>query len=291
MNFTREPIIETIITPKDGFKLVVRNSKVAGAEEYSVDAVEVISFGSAMFYRSLEKPKSFLLPVTDFEVVEMRETKVNLKSVNIDKAIKIASPKEGGTRPLEQRSQQGNQQQGQKQEGQEGGGNSASPLDNKRKKRSRKKRGQERKEESKETSSPSSSKELEVGEGVPAATYSHVKRLIPPPSTLISETISRYKSIPSSDAEGFVDDIGVAAPIIGKEGIEEELITAPSPSFEETDFDAIWMQETPHFDEEEGYFDGGEEAKEPIKFAKAEESDEPIGKTHIEEALPDEDEL
>lgn len=49
MNFTREPIIETIITPKDGYKLVVRNSKGDSQEEYHVDAVEVVSFGHSFF--------------------------------------------------------------------------------------------------------------------------------------------------------------------------------------------------------------------------------------------------
>ena len=59
MDFTREPVIETIVTPKEGCKLVVRSSKGASHEEYFVDAVEVISFGNASFFRSLEKPKSF----------------------------------------------------------------------------------------------------------------------------------------------------------------------------------------------------------------------------------------
>ena len=40
MDFTREPVIETIITPRDGFRLVIRKSCQAG-EEFVVDAVEV----------------------------------------------------------------------------------------------------------------------------------------------------------------------------------------------------------------------------------------------------------
>ena len=55
MNYTREPIVETVITPKDGFKLIIRNSKGSKQEEYAVDAVEVVSFGQSMFFRSLEK--------------------------------------------------------------------------------------------------------------------------------------------------------------------------------------------------------------------------------------------
>ena len=85
MNFTREPIIETIITPKDGYKLIVRNSKGGTSEEYSVDAIEVVSFGRSFFYRSMERPKSFLLPVSDYEVIESKETRVVLKKCSIRK--------------------------------------------------------------------------------------------------------------------------------------------------------------------------------------------------------------
>ena len=59
MNFTREPIIETIISPKEGYKLSIRSSKGENPEEVLVEAVEIVSFGSALFYRSL---KSEMLP-------------------------------------------------------------------------------------------------------------------------------------------------------------------------------------------------------------------------------------
>lgn len=95
MNFTREPIIETIITSKEGCKLVVRNSKGVGQEEYFVDALEVISFGNAFFFRSMERPKSFLVPATDYEVLEVRETRVILKHVAVERSIKIAGGRDG----------------------------------------------------------------------------------------------------------------------------------------------------------------------------------------------------
>lgn len=94
MHFTREPIIETIVTPKDGHKLLVRSSKIAGAEEYFVDALEIVSFGTSYFYRSTEKPKPFLLSVTDYEVVEARETKIALKTSGVERGIKIGGGKE-----------------------------------------------------------------------------------------------------------------------------------------------------------------------------------------------------
>ena len=98
VNFTREPIIETIITPKDGYKLVVRNSKGGNQEEFSVDAVEVVSFGHSFFFRSLEKPRSFLVPASDYEVLEVKETRVVLKNVGPERAIKIGGGREAPVR-------------------------------------------------------------------------------------------------------------------------------------------------------------------------------------------------
>ena len=100
MNFTREPIIETIITPKDGFRLTVRSSKGQSQEEYSVEALEVVSFGNALFFRSSEKPRSFLLPITDYEIIESREPKIVLKNHTIDKTIKIAGGREPNLKPV-----------------------------------------------------------------------------------------------------------------------------------------------------------------------------------------------
>lgn len=94
MDFTRDPIIETIISPKDGYKLSVRNSRGPSQEEYLVNALEIVSFGSALFFRSLEKPKPFLLPVSDYEIVEVKEARMVLKNVSLDKPIKIGESKE-----------------------------------------------------------------------------------------------------------------------------------------------------------------------------------------------------
>lgn len=94
MDFTREPIIETVITPKEGYKLVIRNSKGVGQEEHFVDAVEVVSFGAALFFRSTEKPKPFLVPVSDYEVLEVREARMVLKYATLDRSIRIGGGKD-----------------------------------------------------------------------------------------------------------------------------------------------------------------------------------------------------
>lgn len=102
MDFTREPIIETVITPKEGFKLVVRSSKNTAQEEYFVDAVEVVSFGHSFFFRSLERPKSFLVPASDYEVLEVREARMVLKNVGIGRAIKIGGGREGNIKGVKE---------------------------------------------------------------------------------------------------------------------------------------------------------------------------------------------
>lgn len=98
MDFTREPMIETVITPREGAKLVVRSSKASAQEEYFVDAVEVVTFGSAIFFRSTEKPKAFLVPASDYEVLEAREARIVLKNVGSDRSIKIAGGREAAVR-------------------------------------------------------------------------------------------------------------------------------------------------------------------------------------------------
>ena len=94
MNFTREPIVETIISAKEGFKLSIKSSKNISGEEYLVDAVEMVSFSGALFYRCSEKPKPFFLPIQDFEVQEVREAKLAIRSPVAEKSIKIGGGKE-----------------------------------------------------------------------------------------------------------------------------------------------------------------------------------------------------
>ena len=114
MHFTREPIIETIISPKEGYKLVIRSSSGKGHEEFSADAVEVVSFGKSYFFRSIERPKAFLLPVSDYEVVEARETRVPLKKATAQKSIKIAGGKE--TEPKEEKKRRRSRRRKQEEE-------------------------------------------------------------------------------------------------------------------------------------------------------------------------------
>lgn len=225
MDFTREPIIETIITPKDGCKLVIRSSKGPGHEEHFVDAVEVVSFGNAIFFRSLERPKSFLVPVADFEVVEVRETRMVLKSAAPEKSIKIGGGKEASQRapreiekeevtvPSEEKIQ-GETEEG-SSNGENGEGKGDLRLDKKRDRRRhhRKRRGVKDdsiKEDSPESlttiSTTSENGNLDQALAIPREGMEKIEHVAPvplspaalssllqPPPTLISESIAKYR--------------------------------------------------------------------------------------------------
>lgn len=205
MNFTREPIIETIITPKEGYKLVVRSSKGASQEEFFVDAIEVISFGQACFYRSLEKPKCFLVPVADYEVLEVRETRVMLKTSSIEKGgIKIGGGREAAIKPPKEEVAIESEKATEEVEASEG------RVDKKRERRRfRKKRGKSEEagheEEEAEGLEAPFSGGLEDETKHPEAPKPREERatLIPPPSTLISETLARYKDTPGFSSAFF----------------------------------------------------------------------------------------
>ena len=95
MQFTREPTVESILCAKEGFKLSIKNSKNPATEPLLVESVQIVSFGGAIFYRHQDRPKAFLLPACDYEVVEVREMKLALKTPAVEKGvIKISGGKE-----------------------------------------------------------------------------------------------------------------------------------------------------------------------------------------------------
>lgn len=212
MNFTREPIIETVISAKDGYKLALRNSKEGGQEEFFVDAVEVISFGNNCFYRSLEKPKSFLVPVSDYEVLEVREARMVLKTAAVEQGIKIAGGREAAIKP----SREGKVEASLIQEVEAVVAEEQKVEKRREKRRSRKRRGKTEPQEEKE----------ELQAVVPKIKQVEKPSLIPPPSTLISESISRYKDIiihetPADESSGMLENQGASSPKKEEEFFEE----------------------------------------------------------------------
>lgn len=217
MDFTREPIIETVITPKEGCKLVVRSSKSNGQEEHFVDAIEVVSFGHSFFFRSLERPKTFLVPATDYEILEVREARMVLKNVGIDRAIKIGGGREGQMRtPREPAVEkvdlapEGHSSQEDEAASDQSAAEKSpdSRLDKKRDRRRnyRRRRGRDGavEDENQEKGEATGSK-IELSESHKATEDEHsplvqqvittsiLTSLLPPPPNLISETIARYK--------------------------------------------------------------------------------------------------
>ncbi len=227
MDFTREPIIETIITPKEGYKLVVRSSKGTAQEEYFVDAVEVVSFGHALFFRSMERPKSFLVPVADYEILEVREARMVLKNAGLDRSIKIGGGREGNLKAsreadkgevavAEEEETVVEQEEAHPQPAEAvAEAKSDTRLDKKRDRRRhyrkrRGSRGEEREDAPKEEGNPEVAgpsippledekihipppEEGAEAQGTAPMSSSLLSSLLQPPPTLISETINRYR--------------------------------------------------------------------------------------------------
>lgn len=213
MNFTREPIIETVITPRDGCKLVIRSSKGNGQEDYFVDAVEVVSFGHSFFFRSLERPKSFLVPMSDYEVLELKETRMVLKNASPERAIKI-----GGGREASRHRESHEERREEKPEETSPEATGVLPMNPSERKRDKRRRGRrsgrDRHEPSHEARPKPESLPVEGAEEVqeasaaePQQAPSFISKLFPPPPTLIKETLSRSKK-----AEAIEQDIFSAPP-------------------------------------------------------------------------------
>lgn len=252
MHFTREPIVETVIMPREGCKLLVRSSKGSGQEEYYVDAVEVVSFGSSLFFRSQERPKAFLVPLSDYEVLEQREVRMSLKNAPPERSIKIGGGREmSANRPMRDETEPFEPQERERPEQQQ-------PMDRDRKrdKRRRGRRGGVRSEMPMSDAQPRSSvegalsfdeqstrhKEVEaevssaVSPGVEEQKApSFISKLFPPPPTLIKETLSRYKTA-ETEEEVFRKR---------EEKLEETLFDVPFPEEDISDVESERDDEPP----------------------------------------------
>ncbi len=230
MNFTREPIIETIVTPMEGYKLIVRNSKGAAQEEFVVDAVEVISFGHSFFFRSLEKPKAFLVPITDYEILEVKETRVVLKHASVDRAIKI-----GGGRDASLKMREAQEPQASEETQAESGQAAQEPRSDKKRDRGRRHRrrrheSRDMREETQERPRTEETSETSGETSEAPVTPTTFSRLFPPPPTLISEKLAKIKKEnPEFFEKEALEEVEEPKPIID---IEE---SAPAPEKNEED--------------------------------------------------------
>ena len=136
-----------------------------------------------------EQPQEVMLPVkeddsSDYEVIEVKETKMPIKNVSLEKPIKISG---GASRPDAKESSQKKKSE---------------------KRRSKKKRA------TKEEKIPSEKTSEEVSSSV-------VKRLFPPPSTLIQEKLTQFKNSALVE-EGEVPPVEEAPPIVEETPPKEE---------------------------------------------------------------------
>jgi hypothetical protein len=202
VNFTREPIIETIITPREGYRLIVRSTKHESDEEFAVDAVEVVSFGRALFYRSSEKPKPFLLPVADYQVVEGKENRIVLKNAQFERTIKIGGGKEASFKKEPEEVEDQMIPITLDEEAEEPIPSEAALEHKRERRRNRRRRGHEHREDQRirqetleNASSEAKSEVIKEPASVPIFTH-----LIPPPPNLISASIQKYKEQQSQEA-------------------------------------------------------------------------------------------
>ena len=207
MDFTREPIVETVITPRDGYKLVVRSSKNHGHEEFMVDALEVVSFGSTCFFRSLERPKVFIVPASDYEIFELRESRLPLKAAPMEGVIKAAPAPKAAPREPERREPvpqlkepvvepEAIPSEPSVEESEPVSGEKRSDKRRDRKKNLRRRRGGREEGENGAPGAPEKKESPVVGSEptTPAPKESTVTSLLPPPTTLIRDDLKRLRA-------------------------------------------------------------------------------------------------
>jgi len=204
VNFTREPVIETILSPKEGYKLCIKNSKINDAEELLVDAVEVVSFGHASFFRGQERPKPFLVPVSDYEIFEVKEARVALKNAQHERNIKIGGGREAFVKPVKEQvvteeGQQEAEMQGIPSDSGKEGGKNDKRRDRRRNRRKR--MGEERKDQADLAQNeedveemPLSNQEGSIEEEQEKPSPSLFTHLLPPPPLLISENLAKIRA-------------------------------------------------------------------------------------------------
>ncbi len=177
MNFTREPILETIITARSGYYLLVQSISNPSSQ-FRAESVQVISFGKDSFYCSLEKP-SFLAPVRYYEIRESKEEWIPLKGVKLESREKSGNNREISHKELHSEEKAASDNNG---------------MPNKNKKRDHPRRRHEEKGK-KEPLVPtvSDNKKVEENYSDGKESFSRFVPLIPVPTKLISDSVHRYK--------------------------------------------------------------------------------------------------
>ena len=212
MNFTREPILETIISAKEDYKLRLKSTKHEGSAEYLVDAVEVVCFGTTFFYRSGEPAHTFFVPAQDFEIEQIRQVRLALKTPT-ETNIKIAGGAEGGHKQLSEKPKENKKQKPQKENYNEKITEKPAELevdahlDLKKENEPPKHHGKDKhanRSQNKKISKDRKKAEKEAAIATPTdqnAQPSMFSHLLRPPESLISDNIHKYQNIINSQNE------------------------------------------------------------------------------------------
>jgi hypothetical protein len=243
VHFTREPIIESVLSARDGFKLVLKNSKMSSSSEVSAEVIEIVSFSGNVFYRSQDRSKNFLLPASDYEVQEVKDSRLVLKNITLEKSNKLQNPpKESASREIEEElvAEESGEIEAVSEPVSTPSAGGSSRLERRRERRRNRRRRQSEEKANQDKSSPSSTEVQEseileesiqnegldegiVTQSAPIPTI----HLIPPPTTLISQTLARYKEKePSSEGENS-QDIASEPVIVIEEKKEERSFEVP----------------------------------------------------------------
>lgn len=200
MHFTREPIVESVLSARDGYKLVLKNSKSASTTDVSAEVIEIVSFAGTLFYRSQDRSKNFLLPASDFELSEVKDARLVLKNISLEKSNKLnnlqreALPSDS---ELHDEALQGDDELPLETEGSNQAGSESKNNRLERRRERRRNRRRRHSEDKKEGVVAESTPQDEVVEKVQAEENNQpivpTLNLIPPPPTLISQTLARYK--------------------------------------------------------------------------------------------------
>lgn len=275
MDFTREPIIETIITPREGCKLVVKNSKSIGQEEFFVDAIEVVSFGKALFFRCLEKPKPFLVPVSDYEVLEVREARMVLKTAGPERAIKIGGGRETAPRPPKEverteevTSEAAAQPSETGTEAQPSDGRAGKKRERRRQYRSKRKGQEEEGSEETQTSTEEGVKSESIhpverqkeGGSIPISPAA-LSALLAPPPMLISETIGRYRESAAFKSAFFLTAEEEYKPHDKVKDLLNEDEDEQPPHLPEPAFDSVETSEKSELSLSDDFVEGSEQSE------------------------------
>jgi hypothetical protein len=228
------------LSARDGFKLVLKNSKMTTGSEVSAEVIEIVSFSGNVFYRSQDRSKNFLLPASDYEVQEVKDSRLVLKNISLDKSNKLQNPpKEASVREIEEElvAEEMGDVEAVSEPAQASSSGSSSRLERRRERR-RNRRRRQMEEKATQDKQPALSIDSQEAEKVEES-FDEIKtdeaslaapiptiNLIPPPTTLISQTLARYKEkevqADSSEMNKEENAVVEQAPVIVIEEKKEE---------------------------------------------------------------------